>query len=259
MPICAPTFDTAKGDAVHASSPGRNYMEALGPAGGWVTTPLDIAKLAAALRDPSLAVCSTRPTVDAMRVPVTVPVEVPPPVNGWSYGLGLILFGDGSWGHTGTIESTHAIVINRPDGLTVSVLVSGKIPSNTDHLQQVIDLAVAAAIGVGPATTFDAWQLPNEGMSPETIFAHLDDLKRARRALARGAGVLAGVLRAAPTCWRSPRRRTGGTRRENALNTDAFPRPANHPVRGRRDRRWLVGGRRRGCRLHDAAAAPRAS
>ncbi len=140
----APTFDTAKGNAQHASSPGRNYMEVLGPAGAWVATPLDIAKLAASLRDPSSPLLD-QAAVDAMRVPVAVPVEVPPPVNGWSYGLGLILFGDGSWGHTGTIESTHSIVINRPDGLTVAVLISGKIPSNTDHLQQVIDFAVAAA------------------------------------------------------------------------------------------------------------------
>lgn len=142
----APTFDTERGDALHASSPGRNYMETLGPAGGWVTTPLDIAKFAASLQTgsdgPHLLDAAT---VDAMRVPVSVPVEVPPPNNGWSYGLGLILFGDGSWGHTGTIESTHAIVENRPDGLTVAVLVSGNVPSNTDDLQAVIDLAVAAA------------------------------------------------------------------------------------------------------------------
>lgn len=142
----APTFDAAPGDALHASSPGRNYMETLGPAGGWVATPLDVARLAAAMRwqsdGPHLL---DRATVEAMRVPVPVPVEVPPPVNGWSYGMGLILFGDGSWGHTGTIESTHAMVVNRPDGLTVAVLVSGKFPSNTDDLQGVIDLAIAAS------------------------------------------------------------------------------------------------------------------
>ena len=63
-----------------------------------------------------------------MRVRVPVPVEIPPPANGWSYGLGLMLFADGSWGHTGTIESTHAVVVNRPDGLTVAVMVSGKVP-----------------------------------------------------------------------------------------------------------------------------------
>ena len=142
----APTLDTAIGDALHPSVPGRNYMEALGPAGGWVTSPLDIATLAAALRTGSAAPpLLNRATVDEMRVPVPVPVEVPLPTNGWSYGLGLILFADGSWGHTGTIESTHAIVINRPDGLTISVLVSGNAPSNTDRLVEVIDSAIAAA------------------------------------------------------------------------------------------------------------------
>ena len=145
----APTFDTQAGDALHASATGRNYMEALGPAGGWVATPLDVAKLASALRlaeiAPTEGALVGTSSVDAMRVPVPVPVEDPPPLNGWSYGMGLILFGDGSWGHTGTIESTHAIVVNRPDGLTVAVLVSGKVPDNTDDLVGVIDLAVAAA------------------------------------------------------------------------------------------------------------------
>jgi D-alanyl-D-alanine carboxypeptidase len=150
----APTFDTKAGDVLHASSPGRNYMETLGPAGGWVATPLDVAKLASALRaETPGAHLLDRSTVDAMRVPVPFPVEVPAPANGWSYGLGLLLFGDGSWGHTGTIESTHAVVVNRPDGLTVAVLVSGKFPTNTDDLLGVIDLAVAAGLSVGPATT----------------------------------------------------------------------------------------------------------
>ncbi len=142
----APTFDTVRGDALHASAPGRNYMEALGPAGGWVATPTDVAMLAAALRDsPSGTQLLDARTVGAMRVRVPVPVEVPPPANGWSYGLGLMLFADGSWGHTGTIESTHSVVVNRPDGLTVSLLISGKKPFNTDALLPMIDLAVAAA------------------------------------------------------------------------------------------------------------------
>jgi len=121
-------------------------MEVLGPAGGWVATPLDVAKLADALRAESPGPhLLDKAAVDTMRVSVAVPVEIPPPANGWSYGLGLMLFGDGSWGHTGTIESTHAVVVNRPDGLTVAVLVSGKEPYDTDKLLPVIDLAVAAA------------------------------------------------------------------------------------------------------------------
>ena len=134
-------------------------MEALGPAGGWVATPLDVAKLADALRAESPGPhLLDEMTVDKMRVRVSVPVEIPPPANGWSYGLGLMLFGDGSWGHTGTIESTHAVVVNRPDGLTVAVLVSGKEPYNTDDLLPVIDLAVAASLCPSRlATTFTSW------------------------------------------------------------------------------------------------------
>ena len=78
-------------------------------------------------------------------MPVPVPVETPPPVTWWSYGLGLMLYADGSWGHTGTIESTHAMVVNRPDGLTVALLVSGRFPSNSDDLLTIIDQAVAAS------------------------------------------------------------------------------------------------------------------
>jgi D-alanyl-D-alanine carboxypeptidase len=121
-------------------------MEALGPAGGWVATPLEIARLAQSLRpetrDPRLL---GEDSVAQMRVRVTVPVDDPPPLNGWSYGLGLMLFGDGSWGHTGTIESTHAIVVNRTDGLTVALMVSGKYPTNTDDLLPLIQAAVSAA------------------------------------------------------------------------------------------------------------------
>ena len=142
----APTLDTEPGDALHASGEGRNYMEVLGPAGAWVATPLDVARLAASLRPESTGPRVLDPaTVDTMRVPVPVPVETPPPVTWWSYGLGLMLFADGSWGHTGTIESTHAIVVNRPDGLTVAVLVSGKFPSTSDDLLAIIDLAVTAS------------------------------------------------------------------------------------------------------------------
>jgi D-alanyl-D-alanine carboxypeptidase len=142
----APTVDTEPGDALHASTAGRNYMEVLGPAGAWVASPLDLAKLASSLRtDLPGTHLLTKATVDAMRVRVPMPVEDPPPANGWSYGMGLMLFADGSWGHTGTIESTHSVVVNRPDGLTISIMVSGLRPFNTDDLLPLIDEAVAAA------------------------------------------------------------------------------------------------------------------
>jgi D-alanyl-D-alanine carboxypeptidase len=66
------------------------------------------------------------------------------PDDHW-YGLGLIVFADGSYGHTGTIENTHAMVLARPDGVTWSVLVSGEYPWETDDLRPIFDETMAAA------------------------------------------------------------------------------------------------------------------
>ena len=44
------------------------------------------------------------------------------------YGLATIVYANGSWGHTGTIENTHAIVVHRPDGMTWAITVSGNVP-----------------------------------------------------------------------------------------------------------------------------------
>ena len=52
---------------------------------------------------------------------------------------------DGSWWHTGTVESTHAMAFARPDGVTWSVLVSGNYPWETDDLQRIFDETVAAS------------------------------------------------------------------------------------------------------------------
>ena len=139
----APTFDAAPGDAVHLSAEGRNYMETLGPAGGWVARPADVAVLAAALRfDSAGSHLLDASTVATMRTPMAVLA----PADDWTYGLGLRLFADGSWGHTGSIESTHSVVVNRPDGFTVAVLVSGKSPGDTDDLLAFIDRAIAGGI-----------------------------------------------------------------------------------------------------------------
>jgi D-alanyl-D-alanine carboxypeptidase len=55
------------------------------------------------------------------------------------YGLGLICFYGGQWGHTGTLESAHAIVLHRPDGITWSILVSGNEPRETDDLEGIMN------------------------------------------------------------------------------------------------------------------------
>jgi hypothetical protein len=71
----------------------------------------------------------------------------------WDYGLGLRLFVSGEWGHSGSIENVHSMVIHRPDGLTVCVLVNGTKPKETDDLIDAINAAVLAARTGMPATT----------------------------------------------------------------------------------------------------------
>ena len=73
-----------------------------------------------------------------------VPQTVMDPKNKFNYGMGLLLYPGEQWGHTGTIEQAHTLVVHRPDNLTVSILISGDIPSNTDKLLEIVDRAVIA-------------------------------------------------------------------------------------------------------------------
>ena len=59
--------------------------------------------------------------------------------------LGLIMYADGAWGHTGTVENTHAMGLRRPDGVTWSVLVNGEVPWESENLRQIFDEAIASS------------------------------------------------------------------------------------------------------------------
>jgi D-alanyl-D-alanine carboxypeptidase len=136
----APTHDPGPGEVVHRSVPGRNYMEVLGAAGAWVASPSDLVTILDSL-DP--ATPGWKPldaaTVAAMKTAVNDPLS---PDRG--YGMGVILYGGGTSGHTGTIESTHAMVLDRADNVTWAVTVSGENPSNTVRLAGMVDRALVA-------------------------------------------------------------------------------------------------------------------
>jgi len=136
------TYEFGPNDALHAVSGSRTYMEQLGPAGAWVATATDVAKLLDSLdpQSPSVHVISSE-SMALMKLPAT-PVPVGPI---WDYGFGLRLFVSGEWGHSGSIENVHAMAIHRPDGLSVSVLVNGTKPKETDDLIEAINEAVLAA------------------------------------------------------------------------------------------------------------------
>ncbi len=143
----AGTFDPDPEEVVHISGAGRNYMEVLAAAGAWVASPADLVTILASLdpRSPGFHPLSP-PMAELMRRPLPSPPSNP---AHW-YGLGLMGFGDGSFGHTGTIEQTHAMVIHRADGVTWAITVSGQVPWETGDLRAIFDRALADA-GIVPA------------------------------------------------------------------------------------------------------------
>jgi D-alanyl-D-alanine carboxypeptidase len=102
----------------------RTYMEALGPAGAWEMSAVDATRLVAAVQPTAARQLLTPASVAAARQPM----DVPSPDADWTYGLGLMLFGD-RWGHTGTIESVSAFVLNMPNGYTLAVLAGRELNS----------------------------------------------------------------------------------------------------------------------------------
>lgn len=154
----AGTFDVRDGDVEHRSDDGRNYMEVLGAAGSWIASPTDVATILDAL-DPAtpgwkplgpdllaeMASITVDPPVppDPNLPPEVTTVVPPPPTRG--YGMGLMIFGPNSFGHTGTLESTHAMTTRRGDGYTWAITVSGDHPSSSRDLVGIIDDALRYA------------------------------------------------------------------------------------------------------------------
>ncbi|MFV0309811.1 MAG: serine hydrolase domain-containing protein [Desertimonas sp.] len=139
------TFDPDPSEVEHPSTSGRVYMEALGAAGSWVATATDVVTIADSLE-------GSRPgwhplsadSMAMMRVPAPTVTPPAPGRDRW-YGLGEIVFADGSWGHTGTVENTHAMFLVRPDGVTWALLISGDHPGESDDIARVFDAALAEA------------------------------------------------------------------------------------------------------------------
>ncbi len=149
----AGTYDVGPDEVLHVSAPGRNYMEVLGAAGSWIASASDVVRILDTLRfipaatGPDLADGSSgayRPLDDG----ALFTMRLPSSPGGW-YGSGLMLFEDGSVGHTGTVEETHTMAVTRPDGVTWAVLVSGSAPGQSSRLAAIVDAAVAAAFPAG--------------------------------------------------------------------------------------------------------------
>ena len=135
----APTFDPGPDETQHVTTPGRNYMETLGAAGAWVATPSELVTILDAL---DASTPGFKPLAPETVLQMIVPVGGQLGQRG--YGYGLISYGGNRFGHTGTIEATHAMLLNRGDGVTWAVTVAGQSPSETTDLERTVNAAFAA-------------------------------------------------------------------------------------------------------------------
>ncbi len=134
MGITTATFMTTnadpEGDPVYFTGEARRYMEALGPAGAWVMSPEDLARLVG-LRTPDGATLLTASTDKLRRTPSALDTRD----TDWRYGLGLMIFAS-AWGHTGTIESARTFALTFPNGYSVTVMTSTQAVGTGEQLIQ---------------------------------------------------------------------------------------------------------------------------
>ena len=113
-------------------------MRSTPPLPGWKPLGPDLlAEMKAITVDPPV------PPDPNLAPEVTTVVPPPPPTRG--YGMGLMIFGPDSFGHTGTLESTHAMTVRRADGHTWAITVSGDHPSSSRDLAGIMDDALRYA------------------------------------------------------------------------------------------------------------------
>jgi D-alanyl-D-alanine carboxypeptidase len=134
------TFDLGPDEVSHNPRAGRNYMEVLGGAGSWNATPTEVATIYNSI-DPATGGAKTL-SPESM---ASMRHGVPTTQRGSTYGLGIFNYPGDAWGHTGTIERAHSMVLVQPDGVTWAISVSGETPSNTGSLRNIMRAALAAA------------------------------------------------------------------------------------------------------------------
>lgn len=132
------TYELGPDEVSHHPSPDRNFMEALGAAGAWNATPADLVMILNSI-DPSTPgwKALSPDLLDEVRY------RTPSPALPSGYGLGVINYDGDAFGHTGTLEQTHAMVLVEPSGLTWAITVSGDYPSSTPQLRRIMHQALA--------------------------------------------------------------------------------------------------------------------
>ena len=134
------TYELGPDEVDHFPSSDRNFMETLGAAGSWNATPTQLVTILNSI-DHSTPGWKAISPESARTMRYRLDTGQPP----GGYGLGLINYDTESFGHTGTIQNTHAMVLHQPDGVTWAVTVAGTYPSNTGNLRSIMRSAMAQA------------------------------------------------------------------------------------------------------------------
>lgn len=131
------TYEVGPDEVSHHPRPGRLFMEALGGAGAWNATPTDLVTILDSVdpKTPGWKALSPQ-MMTAMRSRIATGAAPS------GYGLGVINYGGDAFGHTGTIENTHAMVLVQPDGVTWAVTVSGNTPGESEALRGIVQGAL---------------------------------------------------------------------------------------------------------------------
>lgn len=160
MRVAATRGGHVPGDVVHATpgptTPGGGFfMEALGAAGNWIGTAVDLVRVLDGL-DPARAGGSPLVSPGAL---VAMTSRQPYDVRSLprAYGLGLWLEdGGAAWGHTGALEQARGMVLHEADGTTWAILLNGRVTDHASKLKAVMRAAIA---------TVPAW--PSGDLSPD--------------------------------------------------------------------------------------------
>ncbi|MEZ5296116.1 MAG: serine hydrolase domain-containing protein [Ilumatobacteraceae bacterium] len=136
------TYELGPDEVSHFPTPNRNFMEVLGAAGSWNATPADLVTILNSIdhATPSWKAVSAE-TARSMRFPGRHRRRLV------ATALRIINYENDTFGHTGTIQNTRAMVLHQPDGITWAVTVAGNSPSESGNLRSIVRNALAEAFG----------------------------------------------------------------------------------------------------------------
>jgi D-alanyl-D-alanine carboxypeptidase len=136
------TYDLGPDEVSHHPTPNRNFMETLAAAGAWNATPTDVVTIVNSI-DPTTPGWKALSDESMRAMRYRVPNGAAPS----GYGLGVINYPGDAWGHTGTIQNAHSMVLVQPDGVTWAITVSGNTPSESGNLRGIFRSALSSAFG----------------------------------------------------------------------------------------------------------------